>query len=310
MKNRARVGALVACTSLLVTGGVAFLQGCGGDDTVVDAGNRDAEAGLDTNVLDGTTAVDAADAADAADVGFVTEASCDAAPIQQFADEMVKSMCGRYSTCCFPDAATFDQPKCEAVLKGAGGWNEANSELVPTALNSCSLVLDQNAATACLAGLQTFSCPSLSATEQTTTTNNCYGAVYGTIPIGQPGCTYSVQCAPGAFCAQNPDGGKGSCQALAQNGADCVQANGITVNANFMCAYRGHVNEQRYCDRSRVSDAGVATGKCQPLLPDGVPCINAWDCKSGACGDNSLCGSVTTTTDPQFICPFFKKDGG
>ncbi len=300
MKNRARVATLVGCVSLFVTGGAAFLQGCGGDDTVVN--HPDAEAGSDNFVPPADVI-----GADVSDVNVIdsplpTDAGCDASVVQQFANDMIANMCNRYSACCFPDAATFDQAQCEAFWHGGpGGFNQVNRDLLPTTFNSCTLVLDPTAATSCLAGLKTFSCPSMAATEFANITNNCYAAVQGTTQVGQP-CTDSVECQRGNFCSPNVDGGS-SCQPLETDGGDCTTINGVVVNSNVACAYRNNYNETMRCNRA-------GSKKCEAPLADGTKCIFNWDCKSQVCGDNKTCGSVTTTSDPNFICPLFKKDGG
>lgn len=299
MKNRGRVGALVACVALMACGGSAFLAGCGGDDTVVLDGGKESggpDVQTDTTPPPDTSVPDASDASDA----FV-EASYDGAVITQFAKDMLTTMCARYSTCCFTDAATFDEAACEALV--SDGWEGANHELRPDIIGTGHLAIDGVAATSCLAGLKTFSCPSITATEYNNITQNCFGAIYGTIPIGQGGCTEAAECVKGAYCAPSTDGGLGTCAAIPAQGAPCTTINNVVVNGNYVCAYRGHVNETLYCDRA-------GTAKCQTPLSNGTACNFNFDCSSGLCGDTNKCGDPLTITDPQFICPLFKKDGG
>ncbi len=308
MNSRARVGALVVCTTLVASGGSAFLAGCGGDDTIVDAGS-DAEAGLKDSGPD-TSDVNTIDVgADVLpDTAPVDAGACDASEISQFAANMITTLCGRYSTCCFADAATFDEKACEKLANGAGGWEGASRALTPSTLARCNLQFDPTAATSCLAGLKTFSCPAIAANEYSNTTQNCYGAVTGRLALNQTGCVDDVECVKGTFCAPAKDGGS-SCLAIPAQGATCDKIDGVVVNSNDVCANRGYVDRKLYCQRF-VADGGVPSNQCLTPLANGSPCVANFDCASGLCDDNSKCGGFATITDPQNVCPLFKKDGG
>ena len=300
--------ALVASSAAVLSYG---LVGCSGDD--VTAVPIDAAADNTTDVLLPDTGVP-----DANDGG-----STDAKPdgklltLTEFVEQQASLQCQRYAQCCFgADAAAFDTAKCVTVVTPYGFESNVEGLRVPGVLygvdggpdgGGVNLVMDQTKANTCLAELSTLGCPTVTAAEYGKASDDCYGAVTGTIPTGKGPCLDSVECAPGNFCTGAlDDAGARTCVPLLQGGANCTSVS----YQNTGCQYRGYLGAPARCERFKAPDGGAPSSVCTARLANGAKCFNGWDCQSELCDyANGVCAGSVVTVGPA-ACAFFKKDGG
>jgi hypothetical protein len=298
------------------------IEGCGPGDDNTDAGDSSVD-----QTSDGKADVSADVVNDV--VNDVTgDAGPDVADIVKFQHDYAAALCKRLGTCCYgaqleagaPDAAIAT---CEvnAMSATVGGIEFAIGELArPATLNSGHIVLNQTAATSCLAALSTLTCGQISGTEYTTMVKNCLGALSGTLNTNQGPCRGSVEC-NGGYCLPpdagfGPDSG-GTCVALAGIGQACDPTGG----GNDQCMYRGWLGtQQERCDIIETDDSGACgvtgatpTYKCTAKTANGGDCTYEWECATTTCGDNCTCIPATSSwTYPFFgVCPsYFGADAG
>ena len=243
-------------------------------------------------------------------------------PVAKFRDNTTNAFCAHFQTCCNGlDAGTFDMAHCLSAGPNSA-WNGSNYELAkPGVLQRGNVTLNETAATSCLAGIATLSCPTITSSETLTATDNCYAATTGKLTVGS-NCVASVECQPTAYCkfagvdAGTTDGGiaLGVCTALAGDGGACGAA--PYGDPNFLsneCAYKGWHSPAQFCDYDSYP-TGPYT--CAPLRANGATCYFDNECASGICGTtdqdclNTTCTCNTTRDYTQFCRDFAIKDAG
>ncbi len=83
-------------------------------------------------------------------------------PIDKFRSDLATAICTRYQNCCQGlEAGAFDYNKCYGTASN-NYWEGSNTEISrPGVVARGNLQLNNTAATSCLAGLATLSCPSI-----------------------------------------------------------------------------------------------------------------------------------------------------
>jgi hypothetical protein len=289
--------------------------GCSGDDNGGDAGDSGndgtVEAGKDAqpdNFVNDVNTVDVVDAGDA-----------DAQnPIDKFRSDLATAVCTRYQGCCNTlDAGAFDFNKCYGIAIN-NFWEGSNTEISrPGVIDRGNLTLNQSAATSCLAGLATLSCPTISGSEFKTTSDNCFAAVTGTLANGA-NCIQSAECKSGEYCkfagvdAGTTDGGQalGICANLVGDGGACGADPYGTNFQSDECAYEGWQAPPSFCNYDNSPN-----NFCSPLRANAATCFSDNECASGMCGeplqDCSNGCTCITSRDISPACGFFGiKDAG
>ena len=288
------VGCVVLGSGL---GSGAMMVGCSGDDTTVPIdGSVDSQP--DNSVVD-VVVPDVKDSGPPDSV-FIDNYVYDASAIQNFMTAQVANMCARYAQCCFgSDASAFDTTKCKDTVKNGVDFNLRPLLESPAVVTGGRLKLDQTAATTCLAEALTFSCPSAQATESSKFALDCYTAVQGTVPNGQP-CNQNIECANG-YCVANADAGdagSGLCTALKGSGQ------GPCGLRNEECQSRGYLGTAARCD-VKAADGGTGSFTCGARIANGASCSYNWECTSGLCDFASgKCQASAVTVTPG-ICTFW-----
>jgi hypothetical protein len=297
-------GSVLACGLLGLS---ASMAGCSGDDNKGDAGDSGNDVTLDNFNPDVSNDV----GSDVVDAGN-SDAPYDATALIAFPAQELAAICKRIQTCCY-GADAGSTSLCESLF---GPGLEGNLSDVLGLLDAGRLRLDTTAATSCIAGISTMTCgvfndvdsggTSITATEYSTIVQNCYSAIYGTIPIGQEGCTVAAECAPNAQCvaATGTDGGATTkCAALNGSGQGPC-----TLNSNWQCQYRGYLGTPALtCE---TADGGT---ECVPKLSNGANCTYSFECSSGLCNQyaNPSCASSGPIIDFPSSCNYlFGLDGG
>jgi len=316
MKNLGRAVTIMGVLAGMSSMSAAMMVGCSGDDNT-DAGPDVANDNTQPDVKNDVVKPDASDGGN-----DVTTDAGD--PVLQFRVDLAKAFCNRFQNCCNGlDAGTFDYNKCVSSAT-ISAYNGSNSQLNNLEVQGRHLVtLDQTAAASCLAGMATLSCPSVTSSEVTTATTNCYAATIGTLNAGQS-CIASTECKPGNFCKfDNADGGKseagtqqGQCAAILAQGQLCGQAApyGDPIFASDECEYKGWQPPQRFCNYDSIPD--TTQYKCQPLRTNGTQCFSDGECSSGICGAlgadcvNTTCTCNTSRDFTPFCTALGIKDAG
>lgn len=300
------VGGMVAGAAFLSS---AVLAGCSGDDSGTDAGK---DTGIDSPVADtGTPDVQPSDTG----VPDVQTDSGD--PVESFRTQLANTICGRLQTCC--GASQFDLAGCRNSFFD-NGWYFSHLGInypFPSVKKGGRVQLDSTSAQACLAGLATMSCPTLTSTEQKTLVSSCFAAIVGKQAPSAP-CNNSIECQPGNYCNIGADAGApvdggsvGSCNQLLDSGVRCGQEPYASwYYSSEQCAYKGGPTPARFCN---YDDANPANWFCAPLRADNQPCYTDNECASKICDDvgggNFVC--VQSVNVGSYICPYFKlKDAG
>jgi len=324
MKRFARLG----WVSVVVFGFNAFawstLEGCSGDDNGGDAGDANPDqTGPDVK----NDVVPQEGGQDVVQDVISEDAGPDVTAVLEFRQAYALALCKRLDTCCNVaqlDASAGDagiaQCMANAESPNLGGIEFAIGEIGRSAtLNSGHVVVDQTAATSCLADLATLPCGTITGSTYDTMAQNCLGALKGNVPVGSGPCYGSVECDNG-YC-QEPDGGfapdaGGKCVALSAQGQPCSPIGG----GNDQCMYRGWLGTtQLRCDLTETegntcnTEAADASFKCTAPTANGDGCLFEWECASGTCGDSCQCiPSSSTWTYPFFgVCPaYFGPDSG
>jgi hypothetical protein len=243
-------------------------------------------------------------------------------PIAKFRQNTTNAFCSHFQTCCNAlDAGTFDIAHCLSAGQNTA-WNGSNLELsAPGVLERGHVTLNEPAATSCLAGIGTLSCPNITSTEINSTSDNCYAATTGTLATGQD-CVSSIECVPSDYCKfAGVDGGTtdagvplGVCAALAGDGGACGAV--PYGDPNFLsneCGYKGWHSPAQFCDYDNYPTGPY---NCAPLRADGQACFFDNECASSLCGApdqdcvNTTCTCVTTRDYTQFCRDFAVKDAG
>lgn len=295
IRSRVLVVGCVALGSGLGAG--AMMVGCSSDDTVVPIdGSVDTKP--DNTVVDVVIPPDVTPDAgpDVKPDNYIYDASA----IQNFMTAQVANMCTRYAQCCFGnDASAFDTTKCKDTVKNGQDFNLRPLLESPAVVTDGRLKLDPTAAAACLAEALTFSCPSAQSTESSKFALDCFTAVQGTVPNGQP-CNQNIECADG-YCvasADAGDAGTGLCTALKGNGQ------GPCGLRNEECQTRGYLGTAARCD-VKAADGGTGSFTCGSRLANGASCAYNWECTSGLCDfATGKCQTSAVTVTPG-ICTFW-----
>ena len=315
-------------TTMIADGGVDA-----GPDSMADApsdGSNPMDAvgdardgGMDASSPDADAGPDAADGASEAEAGPTTSAAA-----AFFAQQLALTYCQSWFACCQTrNPGNYDLPACRASFE-AVGW-EGNLPTTLAAYERPNMVVDQTAATNCINAITAFTsttglCPPATGTNPQTAaawkavTSVCSRVIQGTIPVGTGGCITSFECAPNSYCDPSVDGGL--CTALATQGQACntkittPDQNGLGAELapipDQMCSYLASNSQGLFCD---VINNGPDAGKCQPLLADGVNCMNPttfyYDdqaCASGLCGDDNKCGHLATYPFNLTFCSIYQ----
>jgi len=310
MRSLTRVRVFVG-GGFLLSGLLAILGsmvGCSGDNSS-DGGDADAanDVTIDNNPPDAINDTGPDVIADAGPDVY------DASALLAFPETQLTTFCKRLQTCCFNGADAGTLSGCLAQVSPGIEGNLSDTYGV---IDGGNLRLNQTAATSCLAGLSVMTCgilndidggsTAISASEYSTIVQNCYNAIYGTIPIGQEGCLATVECVPGAYCAPatGADGGAThKCVAtLGEGQGPC------NTKSNYECEYRGYVGDAGLtCE---TTDAGA---ECVPKLGNNADCTYSFECSSGLCNQyaNPSCGTSAPVVDFPFTCDaLFGIDGG
>ncbi len=300
MRNLSRIaamaGGIVACNVIAWTS----MVGCSGDDNAIPDGGDAAPDNTQIDVF--VPDVQGQDVVGDEDAGTNPDAPYDAASLLAFPAEEALASCGRLRTCCYGADAGVALTKCIGHVSPLGINGTLVELSLPGVLDGGHLHLDETTANSCLAALSTFSCPVMPESEYRNVTQNCYGAVSGTLPIGAQGCKTSVECVPGAYCAAAtaPDGGPTKeCYVVGDAGSPCTAS-------NIQCMYRGYLGQNQL----RCAIDGGSTGTCGPQLQNGAKCNYSFDCLSQTCDETGHCGTAFTLTDPGTCDYLFYSDAG
>jgi hypothetical protein len=252
-------------------------------DTYTPPGDDSAS---ETSTGDDTGSPDTSTGADTS----TTDAGADAPSVMDFIFAMEEAYCKRTKDCCTAyDASTipFDLTVCENI--GAQGWESAANGL--TDATAPNITYDPQKGADCVGMIYNpatnkYTCPVISATEYSTITDTCFGALAGKL-APDASCSVDLECQPGNYCMG--DGGS-VCSPLQGAGMPCTR--------NGECSYRG---KGAFCG----SDGG-----CQPALPLDAGCITNLECASGLCDENLLCSTQQTITASYNCDDYPPPDGG
>jgi hypothetical protein len=317
MKNSGRIFTAVLIVSGSVTSSSLMVVGCNGDNTMPDGGS---EGGPDTTTPDSSPDVAHPDGGDASADSSDGEAGN---PIPAFMTQESNAFCMRFQTCCngLDAGGAFNLAQC--VSTSVDGWYASNGEVSPEVVARGNVTLNETAATGCLAGLATLTCPDLGSSELLTVTGNCYGAIVGTLANGGD-CIQSVECKPGEYCKfAGVDGGTtdagspiGQCATLIAQGQPCGQSlpYGDPNEYSTECEYKNWQPPSNFCDYDTYPDAAGYT--CQPLRTNGAVCYYSQECASGICGTidqdclSTTCTCLTSLDYTPFCTALAIKDAG
>lgn len=318
MRNLRKAMGLVGAVAGFSTLAATLTIGCSGDDNN-DGGT---DSGPDVTTDSGKDVQNDVVNDVVGDVVNDGDAEAGIDPVAKFRSDVANAFCSRFQNCCNSlDAGTFDMNHCmSAGINSA--WNGSNIELAaPGVLARGNVTLNNTAATSCLAGIATLSCPNITSSETLTASDNCYAATTGKLTAGA-NCVASVECQSNEYCkfagvdAGTTDGGiaLGVCTALAGDGGTCGQA--PYGDPNFLsneCAYKGWHSPAQFCDYDSYP-TGPYT--CAPLRANGASCYFDNECTSGICGTtdqdcvNTVCKCATSRDYTQFCRDFAIKDAG
>jgi hypothetical protein len=299
-----------------------------------DAASTD--AGLDDAAPDVTGAREAAadvtrPASEAGPDGGGADAPVDAGPDwalpgpspAAFLDVLAQQWCQLMTPYCACYGAYEWQPTCGVVTQtgcdAVDGWRPRFPPPYEAAIRSgAHVTLDLSQADACLMALQNWFA-SNSSNFSVALYNSCVTVFVGTIPLGQAGCTSSIECADG-YC----DTSSSTCKPLLANGAPCQtgdQCDRLAALASASWCAPGQ--EDSGAADGSAGDAGAGDGggasgaRCALTLPFGAPCVENNDCWSGMCAGTCVperpgphAGYDPTQPDSVACAPYIAASAG
>jgi hypothetical protein len=219
----------------------------------------------------------------------------DAGPIPAFLTQVTATLCTKLQTCCAGplEGGTFNMAQCTASLAATGyaGMNFGAAY----ALEAGVLTYDPARAASCLTDINAIDCTSnvITSAQQQAILTDCVAAVQGSLS-GDAGCLYSVECAPGTFCATPPTaGGPGTCVPLRGDGGACGNFGSLANTYDYglgeeACSFRRTGNTGLFCYQRDLTtgmdiDGGPAAWSCTPANAVGTGCNVDQECASGLC---------------------------
>lgn len=194
---------------------------------------------------------------------------------QSLWDVAKAATCDRVDACC-PGSV---RAKCEALLVGSSGYENAFWWHGAPGVDLSKLVVDQQKANDCLVKLGGRLCEfdSVPAAQRSDLIKTCFAAVSGTLAPGAS-CHTDAECLPGNWCDT-------TCKPLPTVGQACKTTSLYTDN----CSYLGSGDTGLYCK----------AGACVAQVANGGACALAMQCASYAC--TGTCGA--SFTDPG-LCSY------
>ncbi|MGH7281511.1 MAG: hypothetical protein ACRELY_08320 [Polyangiaceae bacterium] len=304
MRNLRRTAAILLGI-LGVTGGAAVIVvGCGGDDTIIGTGGPDSGSDVTADVIGNDTGIsDSGADAFHFDAGPIT--------LDSFYHQIDVTACAWEQNCC-GGSTVFDTTACLRDLDDptSAGFMFTRTLQAPADAGS-TVVFDDAKAAECLNLIQGLSCsedPSaITAAQSQAIRTACYGAITGTIPAGNPGCTDSIECEPNNHCEFGPDGG-GTCVAPYTLGTPCVLNGELPPTSLYRCgrAFAGQPNYCQTCQFYTIEEAGT----CSPPQDVDASCYTPYECASWVCDFNSERCANSFAIINTGLCTAYPPDGG
>jgi hypothetical protein len=189
--------------------------------------------------------------------------------IQEFAHQYAVASCEKISTCCSTTEADsiavqcggFDDSSCPSVLDTC--WLGAMTASLLEGAERGRLVLDEEAARACVEALRGKSCREY--TDEDDASRHqlpCPSIVEPRVALGQP-CNWSFECISGS-CESEATGVPGKCRPMPGPGEPCPLLN---CPAGYFCPFDTQVCSPVLANDAECSeDAECASNHCSVLL--------------------------------------------
>lgn len=199
---------------------------------------------------------------------------------EPYKTQVALAYCTRMKNCCAGLSGAFDYNACIAAVTD-NGWQNTNAGLgIPGISDRAHLTIDKASAQACIGGLVTMSCPTLSSFEVKNLVAACTKAVVGNQITGGD-CVTSIECQPTDYCDFDVDGGPARCATLLDAGAACGQDHYENGLSSDECAYKSGPTPPQFCNYdTRPTKSGYF---CASLRADGSSCRSDNECQSGLC---------------------------